>query len=211
MRKALAFIIVLLVFCCSVSASLGSEKAVAVEGAYDGLISSMAAYLSEPRITLQGVNVVNGDGVVPSLISFVRSDVSTYAGSLSFFGAGVNYGVGVSDAYSDRTQTNGLLRSHLNKHGYNAGDIILDGSVRLDRGGTTTRLEMSSNPDWRGFRADITISFMVTGAMLEHGYVIEGTLVVQRMTERRVTISAENLKVNNEVFDIEPITIVFGS
>ena len=92
MRKAPAFIMVLLIVCCSVSyAADTADAAMAVNGVYDGVMSAMASYLSQPRIALQGVRVVQGEGIIPRRISFVRSDVSTYSDSLSFFGNGPSF------------------------------------------------------------------------------------------------------------------------
>lgn len=212
MRKALAFIMVLLVFCCSVSAAVDDTGLIALEGVCDGVVSAITADLAVPRIALQGVDTVHGDGVLPLRISFVRSDVFTYSSSLSFFGSDVSAIIGkLALSYEGETLRYGDLPGYLNSGEYKAGDVILDGSVRLVDGGVATLPDLLSDVDWSRYSARLSLSLMVTGTAIGNGCVVEGNLLIQGMDGRAVTVYSENLKINNEPIETEPVVISFGS
>ena len=62
---------------------LAAEPGIAAEGAYAATAAAFASYVSAGRPALQGVSYSEGLGVFPSMISFSRSDVSTYPMSSS--------------------------------------------------------------------------------------------------------------------------------
>ena len=85
-----------------------------------------------PRVALQGVTVVSGKGLIPSRISFVRSDVSTYADSLSFFSGDVSFSSddGTPESLPMKVVSDRVVE-RLRREGFSAGEVILDGSVRV--------------------------------------------------------------------------------
>ena len=209
MRKALAFIMVFFVFCCSVlCASEGFASA--LNGAYDGVLSAIASYLSEPKITLQGVSLRGGNGFVPFLISFVRSDVSTYMDSLSFFG---NEGSFVSDGTTLVPLTQMLrteiIKKHMQLGEFEQGDVILDGTVRLIEW-TGAGVE-AADDDWTGLHARFSLSLMATGNLCQDGVIIEGLISAEGSENMTMTIRTESLKVNDETTSAVPIVLSFGS
>lgn len=210
MRKARAFIMVMIVFCCSVLiASSGSDAA--LRGAYDGIVSAMASHMSEPRIALQGVSVVSGEGFLPRMLSFVRSDVSTYGNSLAFFDSGVSFNA-ADLTYTTHLQLlpTELLQNHLQSRGFLPGDVVLDGSVRLLEGEDITEDRFLSD-DWSGIHVRFSLSLMVTGNLFSGGVIIEGDVTAEGSEGKTVTILAENLKVNNEIISAGPFVLSFGS
>ncbi len=209
MRKALAFIMVILVFCCSVL-SAGDGSAAALRGAYDGILSAIASYLSEPRVTLQGVSVSDGNGFVPALISFVRSDVSTYMDSLSFFCSDGSY---LSDGTTlvPLRQMLGveIVRHYLQKREFKQGDVILDGSVRLLEWSGAENGEAVTD-DWSDLHARFSVSLMATGTLCGEGIIMEGTISVGGNDDMTMTITTESLKVNDKTTEAVPIVLSFG-
>lgn len=211
MRKALASVLVFLVFCCSVSAV--PESAVyAIEGVYDGVISAMASHLSVPRVALQGVTVVRGEGLLPVRVSFVRSDVSTYADSLSFFSDGVAFG---SDGRSVEElpvkDVSEMVVRRLWRAGFLPGEMILDGSVRVIDSEDLDAHSLMSDDDWSDdIHARCSVSVLATGTLASSGQVVEGTFIVRGGEGRTLTIEAEELAVNGEEVEAEPVHLVFG-
>ena len=149
MRKAWASFILFLVFCCSLSAAGAENMAIAVEGVYDGVVSAMASYLAVPRVALQGVTVVSGKGLIPSRISFVRSDVSTYADSLSFFSGDVSFSSddGTPESLPMKVVSDRVVE-RLRREGFSAGEVILDGSVRVVETPELDALSLLEDDDW---------------------------------------------------------------
>ena len=198
MRKALVFVMVLLVFCCSVFSS-GSEVAMkAVHGVYDGFLSAVASYLSEPRIALQGVTAVSGDGSSPLLLSFVRSDVSTYADSLAFFGSGMSYGSSdASDAtpLPSRLINSQLVQDCLRRDGFRRGEVILDGSVRVQ------------NVDDSAGSLYLSISMMVSGTLVGDSAIMEGGVRIDFPHSGMIMIRAEGLTIDGEAVSSEPFVL----
>lgn len=209
MRKALAFVMVFIVFCCSVLNAVSGVGS-AIEGVYDGILSAMASYMSEPQITLQGVSVVNGAGFVPRLISFLRSDVSTYQGSLAFFSNGLSFNGDYSFTRMPQLLQTDVLQEHLTSRGFGPGDVILDGSVRLIEGGDFDKSALVPD-DWSSLHARISLSIMATGRLCEPGVIIEGDVIIDGGIGRTVTINAENLKVNNKMINSDPIVLSFAN
>ena len=211
MRKALALIMVFAVFCCSVSATLSGGTEAALEGVSNGIAATIASHLSEPQVALQGVSISGGKGAIPSLVSFVRSDVSTYPGSLAFFGTGVSI-----DGYSSAATAAGQLlatddiRQQLEKSRFAEGDLVLDGSLRLIEGGDFTISDLVSKDDWSGLYALMSMSIMVTGSLAGDGIVVEGSLILSGGNDRSMTIAAENLRINSEKISAGPIVLSFG-
>ena len=212
MRKAPAFIMVLLIVCCSVSyAADTADAAMAVNGVYDGVMSAMASYLSQPRIALQGVRVVQGEGIIPRRISFVRSDVSTYSDSLSFFGNGPSF----SASQNSMERLPSLIPmerviSRLRRAGWKAGEVVLDGSVRVTESEGAEAESFISSDDWSFLSVRFSVSMAVTGASVNGGAVVEGTFLLSGGTGRTVTIEAESLTVDNVPVDAAPAVISFG-
>ena len=212
MRKASAFIMVLLIVCCSVSYAADTSGAeVAVNGVYDGVMSAMASYLSQPRIALQGVRVVQGEGVIPKRISFVRSDVSTYSDSLSFFGHGPSF----SASQNSMERLPSLIPmdfviSRLRKSGWNPGEVVLDGSVMVIEAEGAEVDGFISSDDWSFLSVRFIVSMAVTGTMIGNGAVVEGAFLISGGSGRTVTIETESLTVNSEPVDAAPAVISFG-
>ncbi len=211
MRKAIAFFMVLLMFCCSVPAALTAGGEAALAGLSDGVMSAVASYLSEPRIALQGVTVVQGEGVVPLRISFVRSDVSTYAASLSFFDQGMSMN-GSTEAVTPLPEMlpTDLVQNWLQWHDFAAGDIVLDGSVRLLEGEAVSAAELAAVSDWSFFHVRFSLSIMATGALAGGGSIIEGVVDIYGEEGRTMRVEAGNLTVDGETISAEPVFLSFG-
>ena len=212
MRRAIALIMVLSVFCCSVFAGPSASADTVIDALSDGLGAAMVSWLSEPRIALQGVTVVSGEGVLPSLISFVRSDVSTYLDSLSFFYNGQGITAGNPGILSEllRTFSSDAVRGYLGTHSFKPGDAVLDGSVRL-LSETGSDSVLGNNEDWTDYNAYCSFSIMVTGAVTDGGFIAEGMIRIEGGPERGVTIVAEDFKVNDEIVEIRPFSFSFGT
>ena len=209
MRKAIAFIMVFAVFCCSVlTAASGVETA--MEGVHDGIFSAVVSNLAKPQIALQGVTVIPVDSLLPRMISFVRSDVSTYADSFAFFGNDATYrATGSSVVQLFQLFSTEELRRQLESRNLKAGDVILDGSVRMVDGKESS-VRFFPFIDWEAIDSRYEMSIMVTGAKCQNGFIIECELAVRGSRGRTVTITAENLKVNNEIMETEPVVLVFS-
>ena len=211
MRKAWASFILFLVFCCSLSAAGAENMAIAVEGVYDGVVSAMASYLAVPRVALQGVTVVSGKGLIPSRISFVRSDVSTYADSLSFFSGDVSFSSddGTPESLPMKVVSDRVVE-RLRREGFSAGEVILDGSVRVVETPELDALSLLEDDDWSGcIYVRCSLSMLVTGTLAGQGEVVEGIFTVKGGPGCTIVIETEELAVNKELVDTVPIQLSF--
>ncbi len=205
MRKALIFITFLLVFCCSAFATAASA---AIEGIYDGILAAVASSITVPRVALQGVTVVRDKNLIPVRISFVRSDVSSYSDSLQFFsnGAGSSIMSAISsDAYL--SAISGFAIHALNHSDFHADEIVLDGSVRRLDADFIELDDLIYRDNWNGIDGRFSLSMLVTGRLADDGVIVEGTFVIEGGYNRTMTIRAESLKVNNEDYELEPVTL----
>ena len=205
MRKAIALIMLMVVFCCSVFAQPSGNIDIAIGAVSNGLVSAFASWFSEPHITLQGVVVVSGEGILPSRISFVRSDVATYRDSLSFFDNEHVFSGDSSAIMTELSQSFTLsrVRDYLQKFPlFGSGDAVLDGSVRLLNEKFPDTI--TSN-DWSGIEATYSLSIMVTGAVTNGGFIVECLLRIEGGPSRGVTIEAEDFTVNGVDVDIQPV------
>ena len=179
------------------------QASAAIEGIYDGILAAVASSITVPRVALQGVTVVRDKNLIPVRISFVRSDVSSYSDSLQFFsnGAGSSIMSAISsDAYL--SAISGFAIHALNHSDFQADEIVLDGSadfIELD--------DLIYRDNWNGIDGRFSLSMLVTGRLADDGVIVEGTFVIEGGYNRTMTIRAESLKVNNEDYELEPVTL----
>ena len=90
---------------------------------------------------------------------------------------------------------------------FQADEIVLDGSVRRLDADFIELDDLIYRDNWNGIDGRFSLSMLVTGRLADDGVIVEGTFVIEGGYNRTMTIRAESLKVNNEDYKLEPVTL----
>lgn len=208
MKRILAGILVLVVFCCSV---LASEMDAVLDSVMDGILSVIAASASDPPVQLQGVDIETGVGVLPGYVTYTRSDISSYRDALTF---------SVSDKLSWYTTFIGSPQSNttlfldkalqgLIEADYSSGEVILDGSVKLRDAERYSLADLSRGKDWSGAFIPVTISLLVSGSAFEEMHIVEGQIDITGMKNSTLLVEIEEMMLDGEGIVVEPFYISY--
>ena len=140
------FSIVLLFFLCTTSVFSQKVDLIALFNEYENDLKpiSMAiagAYLNKPKIELEGVEIIKGEGILPRRIEFVSSDASSYLYSLNnprskgFFGIFSTLTSAFSPLVS-KAQDMLIVRD------FQDGEVVLDGWIDIQGGNNLDLMDM---------------------------------------------------------------------
>lgn len=208
MKRILAGILVLLVFCCSV---LASDMDVVLDSVLDGFLSVIAASASNPSVLLQGVDMETGDGVLPEYITYTRSDLSSYRDSLAFSQSDRLswYTTFIGSPQSNSTLFMDRALSSLVDRDYQKGEVILDGSVKIRDAERYSLSDLSRGRDWSGAFIPVTLSLLVSGTALDEMHVVEGHVDITGMRNSTLLVEIEEMILDGEEIEVEPFYISY--
>lgn len=208
MKRILAGILVLLVFCCPVMAS---DMDVVLDSVMDGILSVIAASASNPPVQLQGVDIETGVGVLPGYVTYTRSDLSSYSDSLIFSQSDRLswYTTFIGSPQANTTLFMDRALSSLMEGDYHKGDVILDGSVKIRDAERYSLSDLARGRDWSGAFIPVTISLLVSGNALEELHVVEGHIDITGMKNSTLLVEIEEMIMDGQEIEVEPFYISY--
>ncbi len=187
MVKRVAALLLIMVIALSALAGADSDV-LAADYAYRALASAIAAYCSDPPVGLQGVSFSGSGEVLPSSVSFVRSDISTYQSAFQFFSDSLFYGQ-VLDLVGGAWELA-------------PGSVIIDGTVRID--GIESLMEIESGvDDWTGAELSLAASVIVDGSLFSSAVIVEARFLVEGGEARTIRVVNEDLLINGIEYSLE--------
>lgn len=208
MKKKAISLIILFVFCCSFISAISIREAdIALHSTLDGTISAVSAALSDPPLSLQGVQFEYGEAILPSKISFVRSDLSSYLESLKFspFREKRWYESFLSQGDIPLDPVRTLAIGYLEASGYEKGEVILDGTVEIDLSDIT----IDDATSWPNGKVLLSISLLVGSSELGESLIVEGEIEIRSGEVGKITVYSENLRINGELMSIDAFEISY--
>ena len=208
MKRILAGILVLIVFCCSVTAS---DMDVVLDSVMDGILSVIAASASNPPVLLQGVDIETGNGVLPGYVTYTRSDLSSYSDSLIFSQSDRLswYTTFIGSPQANTTLFMERALSSLDQADYHKGEVLLDGSVKIRDAERYSLSDLVRGRDWSGAFIPVTISLLVSGTALEEMHVVEGLIDITGMKNSTLLVEIEEMVMDGQEIEVEPFYISY--
>ena len=181
---------------------------IAAEGAYAATAAAFASYSAPEHPALQGVGYSEGMDIFPSMISFSRSDISTYPMSFQFFSSGSS-----AEAFF-RLLMPQYIMEHLSSVSIGPGDLIVDGVVRFTWLSEEDPEHYASLSDLSGASVAVSISLVVTGNLAGDGVVLEGDVILLGGNGRTVSVApGSTIMIDGETIGVDPTVFtiaVFG-
>ena len=206
MLRKLLKVLPVLIAALSLSPLAGAD--IAAEGAYAATAAAFASYSSPEHPALQGVSYSEGMDIFPSMISFSRSDISTYPMSFRFFSSGSS-----AEAFF-RLLMPGDIMERLSSIQIGEGDLIIDGTVRFTWLSDEGPEHYAPLPDLTGARVSVSISLVVTGRLAGDGVVLEGDVILVGGSSRTVSVApGSTIMIDGEAIGVDPAVFtlaVFG-
>lgn len=214
MKKIVLSVSVLFVFCCSVCAAISvRETNIALSSALDGTISAVASVTSNPTISLQGISFEYDEDGLPWRVVFTRSDLSSYLEALSFNGSGWRswYETLLNQSSSTSSQSPFAAKAieYLVSSGYGKGDVVLDGTITLEKGNAADLGLLASDTSWSGLVLPLSISLMISGSELSSSLIVEGSVEIIGGEDFKITVYSDNLKINGETVSFSPFEVSY--
>ena len=212
MKKKVLSLSVLFVFCCSVYAAISvRETNIALSSALDGTVSAIASVTSEPVVSLQGVSYEYDERRVPWRIVFTRSDLSSFSEALSFNGNGIRawYETLLNQGNASVSPFKAKAIGYLSSSSYCKGDVILDGTITLEKGQAENLELIYSDTSWSGLVIPLSISLMISGSKLSSSLIIEGNVEIIGGEDFKITVYSDNLMINGETVSFSPFEISY--
>ena len=184
---------------------LAAEPGIAAEGAYAATAAAFASYVSAGRPALQGVSYSEGLGVFPSMISFSRSDVSTYPMSFQFFSSG-------SRAETlFRLLVPDYVQEHVFSSQIGAEDLVVDGTVRFTWLSEKDPEYFDDRSDLTGASVSLAISLIVTGNLAGDGVILEGDIILTGGEGRTVSIApGSTIMIDGVATEVDPLVFTIA-
>lgn len=184
---------------------LAAEPGIAAEGAYAATAAAFASYASAGRPALQGVSYSEGLGIFPSMISFSRSDVSTYPMSFQFFSSG-------SRAETlFRLLVPDYVQEHVFSSQIGAEDLVVDGTVRFIWLSEKDPEYFDGKSDLTGASVSLAISLIVTGNLAGDGVIIEGDIILTGGEGRTVSITpGSTIMIDGVATEVDPLVFTIA-
>lgn len=185
---------------------LGAD--IAAEGAYAATAAAFASYSSSEHLALQGVSYSEGRDIFPTLISFSRSDISTYPMSFQFFSSGTE-----AEAFY-KLLVPEYIMERLSAVPVGEGDLIVDGTVRFTWLSEEGPEHYAMLTDFTGARVSVSVSLVVTGRLAGDGVVLEGDVILTGGRGRTVSVApGSTIMIDGETIGVDPTVFtiaVFG-
>lgn len=184
---------------------LAAEPAIAAEGAYAATAAAFASYVSAGRPALQGVSYSEGLGVFPSMISFSRSDISTYPMSFQFFSSGSK-----AEALFRLLMPEHILE-HVFSSQISAEDLVVDGTVRFTWLSEQDPEYFDDKSDLTGASVSLAISLIVTGNLAGDGVILEGDIILTGGEGRTVSIApGSTIMIDGVATEVDPLVFTIA-
>ena len=189
MKKALlVMLMLLLVFFLHANACF--------EDVENAAFSTIAAFSSVPKIPLSGVTVNVGENeLIPESITYRDSDLSSYLDDLDTKPHCSSIWENALYSMTQRGATMQKVKSMLREAGYEKGDAVLNGNITLSCVTQPEKNEIIFSTDLSSIDVDADVDLL----MKKDGknYIIKGTLSVKGDSERVLSVTSDNLSVND--------------
>ena len=164
-------------------------------------LSTIAAFSSIPKIPLSGVTVtVNGDELIPEKITYRDSDLSHYLDDLSTKPECSSLWENALYSMTQRGATMQKVKSMLRDAGYREGDVTVSGDISLScvTQPKTSEIVFSTDLSSIDVAADVDLLLKKAGK----NYRIKGTLNIKGDSERVLSVTSENMCVNDTYYRV---------
>ena len=208
MKRIFAFLLLLL--CLSpIFASLTKSDVLDVKDRLETIFLSVAAsYINVPKINLENVEYINGEGVLPRKVCFYSSDVSTYYNSLSnpkvdgFLGF-------LSKFTSSSSPIMKKALEELSALGLKKGDFIVDGDVEISGGDNITMASLLSRSGLNNLSILVDGRIKLSGNKIEKGKDIKLKLNIKTNANNKIEIDINECNIDQNTIYITPIIVSF--
>lgn len=165
------------------------------------VFASAAAFSSIPRSSLSGVTFTPGNNeLVPEKITYSSSDLSCYLSDLSTMPASMSLWEYALYAVSTKSAMFEQVKRRLNDALYREGDAVMDGEVILSCIKKPEKNAVIFLTDLSSIDIEAELNLMLKKA--GKTYIIKGTLNVKGDSERTLTVTSEDLYVNDTYYEV---------
>lgn len=160
----------------------------------------MASSASKPRLPLPGVTVT-GDGLFPEKVKFSFSDVSLYYDALTKKPQNTSLFDSALFAATQRSSLMKQIQGILLKKGYEKGDLIVDGEIRIDSKKDPDELELFMGRDLSSISLTVTADVVLEERGKE--WNVKGVLEVSGDSKGNLVVQSKEFMVNSSKYKVD--------
>ncbi|MGN1164654.1 MAG: hypothetical protein ACI4S4_07625, partial [Candidatus Ornithospirochaeta sp.] len=123
-------------------------------------LSVVAATASKPELSLPGV-VKKGSGIIPESVKFSSSDVSLYYEALTTRPSGLGLVDSALFATTQRTRIMKQIQEMLLSAGYEEGDLIVDGTIKIKSHKDVDEMKIALSSDLSSISLSVTVDLIL--------------------------------------------------
>lgn len=165
------------------------------------VFASAAAFSSIPKSSLSGVTFTVGNNeLVPGKVTYSSSDLSFYLSDLSTRPASLSLWEYALYAVRAKSAMFEQVKRRLSDALYSEGDAVMSGEIALSCIREPEKKEIMFLTDLSSIDIEAELNLMLKKA--GKTYIIKGTLNVKGDSDRTLTVTSEDLYVNDTYYEV---------